>query len=287
MKNIIVPVDFSRISLNGMDLALLLSKYLEARIQMVHIIKKEENIYHSEEKIHNSRIRESFEAITEKYKKSNPGIKLDYIIKEGKVYEEVVNQANAFKDSLIVTSTHGASGWEELFIGSNAYKIVASSSRPVFTIRGNKVPGQIKKILLPLDITAETREKVPFTAKLAAALEAEVFVVTVNMSNITDIQDKLNDYSLQVSGYLEKHKIKNSVSHVHGTNITDMTIDYALKEKADLISIMTEQEKSISNILLGSYAHQMINKSPVPVVLFPSRQVGVITESFLTEGIKY
>jgi nucleotide-binding universal stress UspA family protein len=287
MKNIIVPVDFSRISFNGLDLAFLLSRYLEARIQMVHIIKKEENIYHSEEEIQNSRIRESFEAISEKYKKSNPGIKLDYIIKEGKVFEEIVNQANAFKDSLIITSTHGASGWEELFVGSNAYKIVASSPRPVFTIRGNKVPGQIKKIVLPLDITAETREKVPFTAKLAAALEAEVFIVTVNLSNITDIQDKLNDYSAQVSGYLKKHKIKNSVSHVHGTNITDMTIDYAMNVKADLISIMTEQEKSISNILLGSYAHQMINKSPLPVLLFPSRQVGVITESFLTEGIKY
>jgi nucleotide-binding universal stress UspA family protein len=252
MKNIIVPVDFSKISLIGLDLAFLLSRYLESRIQMVYIIKKEENIYYSEEEIQHSRIRESFEAIVEKYKKSNPGIKLNYIIKDGKVHEEVVNQANAFKDSLIVTSTHGASGWEELFIGSNAYKIIASSTRPVFTIRGNKVPAQIKKIVLPLDITTETREKVPFTAKLAAALEAEVSIVTVNMSNMTDIQDKLNDYSVQVRGYLEKHKIKCSISHVHGTNITDMTIDYALKEKADLISIMTEQEKSISNILLGS-----------------------------------
>ena len=28
---------------------------------------------------------------------------------------------------------------------------------------------------------------------------------------------------------------------------------------------MTEQEKSVSNLLLGNYAHQMINKTPVGI----------------------
>ncbi len=287
MKNIIVPVDFSQISLNGLNLAVLLSKYLKARIQIVYVVKKEENIFSSEEELENERIQESLESITVKYKKSIPELEFDSIIKKGKVYEEVVNQANAYKDSMIVTSTHGASGWEELFIGSNAYKIVASSSRPVFTIRGNNVPEQIKKIVLPLDITPETREKVPFTANLATALGAEVHVVAVNSSNLEDIKDKLNEYAAQVCRYMAKHNIKNSSAQIHGSNITDITIDYALNVKADLISIMTEQEKSVSNILLGSYAHQMITKSAVPVLLFPSRQIGIITESFITEGIKY
>jgi nucleotide-binding universal stress UspA family protein len=70
-------------------------------------------------------------------------------------------------------------------------------------------------------------------------------------------------------------------------NALELALTFAKTIHADLISIMTEQEKSITNILLGSCAHQMINKSSIPVLLFPTKHVGAITESFRTEGIYY
>ena len=102
-----------------------------------------------------------------------------------------------------------------------------------------------------------------------------------------DIESKLQQYAQQVSNYLDQYGIKNSVDHITGNNITDVTLEYAQKDNADLISIMTEQEKSLSNLLLGSYAYQMINKSPIPVLLFPTKQIGIITGSFKTAGINY
>ena len=48
--------------------------------------------------------------------------------------------------------------------------------------------------------------------------------------------------------------------------ITDATIEYALKVDANLISIMTEQEKTTKNLWLGAYAQQMVNHSPIPVM---------------------
>ncbi len=287
MKQIIVPIDFSQLSLPGLHLALVLARHLESGIEMVHVLKKEENIPDVDKKDRWNEVEQSFQKIVEEYSKTRPTIKIDYIIKEGKIYEEVASQAEAYKDSIIVTSTHGSSGWEEFFVGSNAYKIVTSSSRPVFSIRGNNIPAQIKKIVLPLDNTLETREKVPFTTKLAERLGSEVQVVTVSSSDFPDIQARMNDYAIQVCHYLTHHHIKNTLEHITGNNITDITIDYALDKKADLISIMTEQDKSIANLLLGSYAHQMINKSPLPVLLFPTKQVGIYTESFKTEGINY
>ncbi len=288
MKQIIVPIDFSTLSKEGLKLAILLANQLKAKIELVHVLTVEENSTSlGEEKIMQENLTHLLENIVTDTKKLNPDLGLKYIIKEGKVFKEVINQADAYKDSIIVTSTHGASGWEEHFTGSNAYKIVASSTRPVFTIRGREIPKQIKKIILPLDSTLETREKVPFTTSLAALFGAEIQIVTVSTSNLKDIQTKLNNYAIQVGKYLEKYNVSYHIDHLIGDNITDITIDYALKEKADLISVMSEQEKSISNILLGSYAHQMINKSPVPVLLFPTKQIGILTESFKTEGIDY
>lgn len=288
MKRIIVPTDFSELSGKGLELAVLLANKIDAKIELVHVTKIEPNsLSLGEEKLLRGKIKDSLESIIDETHKSYPKIEFGYIVKEGKVYEEVINQAESYKDSLIVTSTHGSSGWEELFTGSNAYKIIASSTKPVFTIRGKSTPKQIKKIVLPLDNTPETREKVPYTASLAVLTGAEIRIVTVSSTNFNDIQAKLEDYAFQIKEYLGNLGIANKTDHLQGSNITDIIIDYANKEKADLISVMSEQERSISNILLGSYAHQMINKSPVPVLVFPTKQIGIITESFRPSGNRY
>ncbi len=288
MKQIIVPTDFSDLSQKGLELAVLLTNNIKANIQLVHVAKFDaKHITLGKEKILLKNITHELTNIIEKIHQSHPNIDIEYIIKEGKVHDEIINQANAFNNSFIVTSTHGTSGWEELFIGSNAYKIVASSSKPVFTLRGETIPKQIKNIVLPLDNTLETLEKVPFTAELAKLLGAQVHIVTVTESELKDIKINMEAHARQVKTYLNKYNIVSSIDHITGNNITDITIEYAKKQKADLISVMTEQERSISNILLGSYAHQMINKSPIPVLLFPTKQIGLISDSFKAEGVYY
>lgn len=288
MKPIIVPIDFSDLSRKGLDLAVCLANKIKANIQLVHVINiASKHIPLGEEKRILKKLSDELTNIIEKTHESHPEVDIDYIIKEGKIHEEVVNQANAFKNSLIVISTHGASGWEELFIGSNAYKIVASSTKPVFTLRGEIVPHHVKKIVLPLDNTPETMEKVPFTANLAKLLGAQILIVTVSESELKDIKINMEGHAKQVKAYLDKYSVSCSIDHISGENITDITIEYAQKHNADLISVMTEQEKNISNILLGSYAHQIINKSPVPVLLFPTKQIGIISSTFRAEGVYY
>jgi len=287
MKNIVIPTDFSELSLKGLELALLMTKETKAKIELVHVLKKAENMSFKQEDIKTDQVNQTFDSLLKQTKKKHPDEKLSYTIKEGKIQNKVTNVASSKKDSVIVTSTHGASGWEELFTGSNAYKIVAAAERPVFTVRGKEIPNQIRKIVLPLDTTLETREKVPFTMQLAELFNAEVHIVSVSKSDIDEVKSKLADYKAQVNHYLSDHNIKTTTDDITGDNLTDITIEYAKKVDADLISIMTEQEKDVKNILLGSYAHQMINKSPVPVLLYPTKQIGKITESFRTLGIKY
>ena len=175
--------------------------------------------------------------------------------------------ADKYEDALLLLSTHGESGFEELFIGGNAYKIISHSQIPVITVRRSKIPSNIDKIVLPLDITFQTREKVPYTVELAKAFSSKIHLLTIRLSNLKSIEKKLHQYAEQVASYLDNHKIPYTVEHLHGSNLTDLTLDYARSIDADLISIMTEQEKSASNLLLGNFAHQMINKAFIPVLI--------------------
>ncbi|MDX9696723.1 MAG: universal stress protein [Bacteroidales bacterium] len=275
MYHIIVPVDFSDESLKGLELAILFAKKAPSRVQMVYVRKKSGD-FNAGSKEEKKYAEKRFKEIVKEYQPLLPkDIKLDFIIKSGKIYKEVVSQAESFEKSFIVASTHGASGFEQFFIGSNALKIISATRVPVITLQGNKPPRLISKIVLPLDITLETRQKLPFTAEIAKWFDAEVHVVALTSYKADDIVKKLNSYSAQVCDYLKERGIKYATETLVGANLTDITIEYAKKVNAGLISIMTEQSVDVSNLVLGSYAQQMLNKSSIPVMSMNPKELFV------------
>jgi nucleotide-binding universal stress UspA family protein len=288
MKTIIVPLDFSNESITGLNMALMLANKTGANIQMVHVIGKNENNENEMLEKEHQKVKYKIETILQKCKENSKfNCSLSYIIKEGKIFKEITNLAEKFADAVIVLSTHGESGFEELFIGGNAYKITSHSKIPVITVRRSKIPSNIDKIVIPLDITFQTREKVPYTVKLAKLFNSEIHIVTVRLSNHKSIEKKLHQYAKQVASYIDTFKIPCSVQHLQGDNLTDITLDYSNSVSADLISIMTEQEKSISNLLLGNYAHQMINKAYIPILSFPTYQLTLLPDGFSSIGEQY
>jgi len=281
MKTIIVPMDFSNEALPGLNLSLMLAEKTGANIQMVHVVCKNDNSDNEQLKKGYQLAEMNFKKILEKY---NEKVNFSYTIKEGKVFREINDLADTYDDVLIVLTTHGASGFEELFIGGNAYKIVSHAKNPVITVRKSAIPPNINKIVLPLDITFQTREKVPFTVELAKLFHSEIHLLSIRHTNIKSIEEKLQQYIGQVASYIEAQNIPCRIEHLQGDNLTDITLDYARTINADLISIMTEQEKSASNLLLGSYAHQMINKAFIPVLLFPNHRLRIVADDIWTLG---
>jgi nucleotide-binding universal stress UspA family protein len=285
MKTIIVPIDFSNEALPGLNFSLMLANKTGANIKMVHVIRKNDGNDNKQFEKERLLAETKFKAIYKKYEeKINLNLSLSYAIKEGKIFEEITNHAKSYEDVLVVLSTHGQSGFNEWFIGGNSYKIASHSKCPLITVRRNPISSTINKIVMPLDITFQTREKVPYTVKLAQTFGSEIHLLSIRLSNFSGIEEKLHKYTTQVASYIEAHNIKCTVEHLQGENLTDMTLEYAYSVNADLISIMTEQEKSVSNLLLGSYAHQMINKALIPVLLFPNYQLQVITEDIWDLG---
>jgi nucleotide-binding universal stress UspA family protein len=264
---------------------MMLANKTGANIQMVHVIENNTDTNNESPEKDYQQAKLKFENIIQKYKeKGSLNCTLHYEIKEGKVFREITNLAENYENALIVLSTHGRSGFEEFFIGGNAYKITSHSKNPVITIRGSKISSNIDKMVLPLDITFQTREKVPYTVKLAKLFHSEIHVLGIRLSNIKSIEKKLHQYVQQVVSYIDDQKIPYTFEHLQGDNLTDITLDYSRSVNADLISIMTEQEKSVSNLLLGSYAHQMINKAFIPVLSFPNYPLRIISDDIWDLG---
>jgi len=283
MKNIIVPIDFSKESLCGLDVALLFAQKKHTNIQMVYVQKKSSDYSHFSVEEETVYAEKRFKAIIKNYTpRLKNESKLRYILKKGKIYAEIVSQAESYKNCIITLSTHGASGFEELFIGSNTFKIISATDLPVITLNKRECPANINKIVMPIDISTKTRQKVSYTARLAKQFNAEIHVLTVSSSRGKKILQRLEAYTNQVYGYLYGLNLKVHKNSVFGENITDITIEYSDSIKADLISIMTEQATSFS-LFGGNYAHQMINKAEIPILSIFSKSLGP-AGSFSTFG---
>ena len=282
MKNIIVPVDFSEESINGLQIALLFAKRIPVTVQMVYVMQKVSE--HGNESVDTEHdfAEKQLKALVEKYSSVlHQDSKLQYFIKKGRIFQEIVSQAQAYPESIITASTHGASGFQEFFIGSNAYRILSATDKPVITIRGGNCPLTIGKIVLPVDTTIDSRQKVPFTIDIAKIFDAEIHVVGIQISKSEREIRRIHTYTGQVAGFIQG-KTRVVTNEVWGTNVADMVVNYAHTVKADLISITTEKTSGLG-LIIGNTAHQLLNKADMPVLSQSPKSIK-ITGTFSSSG---
>jgi nucleotide-binding universal stress UspA family protein len=268
-KLILSGIDFSDCSINALEHAVSIAAKAQANLTMVWVNRpvSGKEIYQIDQEHIVGEAIKRFEELVNKYQPLLPDGRINYLIRKGKVYQEIVASADELDAFLIVIGTHGSSGFEEFWLGSNANRIVTASSRPIITIRGGvDISRTISKIVMPIDSTVESRQKVPLTTLLAKYFNAEIHVLAMNTSSFESVREMVKEYTNQVERYLLENEMKFSLIELDVDNITDATIEYAVKIGANLISIMDEQETATANLWLGPYAQQMVNHSPIPVL---------------------
>jgi nucleotide-binding universal stress UspA family protein len=265
MRKIIVPVDFSSSSVKSVENAVRIAEKVEGEIGIVHVNKVK-----SFASIFGGHTTSESVGVVEKNMESLlqgidfKGVKVTHTLRTGNVAKEVVQYAEESNAYLIIIGTHGESGHNESWMGGNAYKIINSAPCPVLNLPDTAKPFDLKKIVTPIDTTITTRHKIPFTAEFANLYKAEIHVLAVCVDESAEFVNRIDSYCYQVRKFLNQANVPNEYEFVTGSNITQMTIDYAQKINADLIVTMTDHDSG--NIFLSSHAQQLVTKSPIPVL---------------------
>lgn len=269
MQPIVVAIDFSNTSIHAVEYAIPLANKLKSDIILVWVDKMTptEGLYTDLTNENRNEAKRRFEDLMDNYSKLlAKGLKLEYKLRKGKIYHEVDNLARNVGASLIISGAHGSSGFEEFWIGSNAFRIVTYANCPVITVRQDfPIKKSIGRMMAPIDSSAETLQKLPFLTKLSHLFNSEILLVVTHYSHLKSIQRVAENYAGQAAEYLKQNKVKFTREMIVSDNITKAVIDFAMSKKVELISIMTEQETP-ANILLGPHAQQLVNQSPIPVV---------------------
>jgi nucleotide-binding universal stress UspA family protein len=276
MKDIIVAIDFSQGSIHALDYAIAIANHLKSNLMMVWVNSKVnyESLNSEVNQYKDEAVRNFDELIKAKSDSLLYG-KLTCKLRKGKVYQEIAAQAKTINAELIIAGTHGVTGYEEFWIGSNAYRIVSYAPCPVITVRYDFriKPEGIKSIVLPIDSSADTRQKVPFAVQLAKSFDADIHLVAIYATSLKSMQRRVENSALMAQRIISEAGIKFTLNTRHAENITNATLEYAQLVDADLIAIMTEQETNASNILLGPFAQQMVNYSHIPVLSIQPKEI--------------
>lgn len=268
MNDIVVGIDFSKGALNALKYAAVLARGFDCSITMLWIDKpRNPDSVYGEGENHRDTIHSRFSELMTTYTPLIGEGRIQYKIRTGKVYDELSSYARMNHSRFVVVGTHGISGFEELWIGSNANRVVSIAPCPAFTLRQDyTVPETIKRIVFPIDNTSETTLKLPFAKAIAKAFNAEVVLVRLYSTNVASLRKKVDTLADQVQNELKESGIEVINVEKLTVNLTSDLLSVIEKTDSDLLIIMTEQQNRTANIMLGESAQQLVNNSPVPVI---------------------
>lgn len=266
---IVAPVDFTAQSLVAFDQACNLGKVLNAEIVVLYVIEDVNPMI----KLFYKGLDDMQEAVESNLKnlvnEQKKKIDLSYttIVEKGRVYNKVIEVASRVEADFIVMGTK--TNTDSKYIGMNALRVVKTAPCKVITINGKSHKSGCDRIVLPLDLAKDTADKVNLAIKMAKLFKAEIYVISVLSTNKEGIILRLTKQIETVQKSIQDSGI-NCITEIIKTDkekTTAQTVrDYAKSIEADLIIIMTQKEKGLKELFLGSSAHQIINHSDIPVM---------------------
>lgn len=174
---------------------------------------------------------------------------------------------------MVIVGSHGVSGYEQYWIGSNAYRIVVHAPCPVISVRCDfPADKELNRIVLPIDNTGSTVQKALSVSRLAKAANAEVLMLQLYKTNLKSIRRKVDEYTHQAEAYFRDSDINYEIKCLETYNPSSSIIGFARKSKADMIAIMTEQDTTAANVMMGTLAQQLVNHSELPVFNVQSKK---------------
>jgi nucleotide-binding universal stress UspA family protein len=273
IEKILVPIDFSETSMLAIEHAAFTAQLFKAELVLLHVIEKhfeKFNIVVPELRVESpsgmtnaveKRLEDIAQNIRTKY-----GVKSTCSTTDGNIFTEVISISKEHKTDLVIMGTHGASGFVEFFVGSNTFKVASQSECPVISIQAQAQKLGFKDIVLPIDLSAHSRQKVHHAIVMAKHFSSIIHLVGLEDSKDESELKKLHQHMDQIEEFITKNELACIKKFLPATNQAKMTIDYASEINADLIIIMTDQDENLSGRLLGSYAQQIVNHSKTPVM---------------------
>lgn len=270
MKKILVPIDFSKISLNALNYALELARRSGSRIRLFHVsfapgvISTNTTIELPSADQLRQEGQEELEKLKRKILKRFEGIKIDCECVTGFAIDEIRSWAEKNKPDLIVMGTQGAGFLSERFLGSTATSVIARSSVPVLAIDKKMRFRDVKRIVFAGDFV-ETRPQVLKPLKdFAKLFNAKIYILNIVQELIVapTVEETIAAYKLDRS----LKNVHHTFFYLHRENVVQGINEFISDYKMDMVVMIPRRHSFFSRLLAEPHTKQMAFHAKVPLL---------------------
>jgi nucleotide-binding universal stress UspA family protein len=301
IQNIIVPIDFSKMSTQAIQIAKQLARRFGASLRLAHV----RHLNYATDFVAPAPPILPFAFTTYEQDAERTALKELNKVASGcgvssakcdvlsgaPPFDEICRLAQTVPADLVVMPTHGRTGLKHVFLGSTAERIVQHSSCPVLVTRGSALQANngsrfsIKTIVVPVDFSSCSREGLRYAIGFANEFGAKIillhatylgYVYSCEGTAIYDIpglqkaarktaERKMRELVRSVNF----KSVKYETVFTEGSPVLDICA-FAKDHDVDLIITSTHGFTGFTHVLIGSIAEQVVRHASCSVLVVPS-----------------
>lgn len=277
MKKILFPTDFSKASKNAFGYALRFAAKINAEIVTIHVydVPAATAIDYYDFLQENYDIAELGEF--ENYRSQAPGlrkiaeriglghIKISHILVQGDTVQEILRVSKEEEPDFIIMGTKGATGLQEVFLGTVAEKVINQSRIPVLAVpEGCKFAG-LRKILLLAELDTLEMDALHQLRAVADIFQAAIEVLQVKAVREEHDTQLLNSWNSQFA----HNPVRFSMIHSNATE--DIITDYIDIHHIDAAAMVVRHKDFWQRLFLYSLSRNMAFHITIPLLSLPAR----------------
>lgn len=274
MKKILVPVDFSKPAENALRVAAELAKKNKAELYVLHVVEMAETLFGTEQfNVNDEQIIFFMKMAKKRFAKflNQPyleGLKVNDYVEVGSPTMGIRELEKNEDIDLVIMGSNGASGIDEILIGSNTEKVVRHSEVPVLVIKQEFEHLNMKNIVFASNFEEENLDALKHAKTFADSFDAELHLLYVNLPGNQFYSSE--EITKQINNFLEKANMSDfdNIKIYNDYTIELGVINGAKSLKADLIAMPTHGRKGLSHFFNGSIGEDVVNHSTLPVITF-------------------
>lgn len=272
MKRILVPTDFSEHAEYALKVAAQIAKKNDSEIFLIHMLELPTAGNDAITSAHeipelmlfkNAAIAKLDDLMSASYLQ---GVQISKIIQFEMAFDGILKSGEEHNVDLVVMGSHGASGFQEMFIGSNTEKVVRNSEVPVLVIKNEDNDFSADNFVFASDFAEETKKPFEKVLSFAKKFNSHLHLVNINTPNnfkSTRVAQKIMDE------FTESVDYKNVSTYIYNDiNVEKGILHFAKSIDADIIGMCTHGRKGLSHFFNGSISEDLVNHAKRPVVTF-------------------
>ena len=301
IQNILVPIDFSEMSIQTIQTASRLARRSGASIHIAHVRQFNSAgdfvapappivpfSFMPYEQDGEGSVAKELTTVAREHGVSSA---ICHVLTGGPPFDEICRLAQRIPADLVVMPTHGRTGLKHIFLGSTAERVVQHSPCPVFVVRPTKEKPSTRRtstghtILVPIDFSACSREGLRYAITFANEFGARIILLHATYLGYIYESEGTAIYDIpglqKAARKTAEHQMRELVRSVNfgrvkfesifteGSPVLDICA-FARANDVDLIITSTHGFTGFQHVLIGSVAEQVVRHAVCSVLVVPS-----------------